>query len=163
MVWSPMANTSCIACNLYSRRGNCLLAKQHQDELEHLVIVWKIQTFLTIPEFLFDAMALAITSILGRALQCSIRLGSAEPANLEWSKHLYYVAIHGIQDPKISELIPLSLEDFHHFEISKTCELAAFVKTKLGVYKKKYAYFQFTCVTDDVGNHKEVLLMDKVL
>ena len=60
------------------------------------------------------------------------------------------------------DLIPVNLKEFHHFEISETCELRKYIQNKLGVYVKGQAYSQFTCATEDIGNHKEILLMDKV-
>ena len=66
------------------------------------------------------------------------------------------------QDPTIENLEEVSPDGFHHFDIERTCELRQFVINKLGELKRGYAYFQFTCSTEDIKNNQEVLLMDKV-
>lgn len=61
---------------------------------------------------------------------------------------------------------PVDIQDFYCFEVYETCELRKFVEAELENLHRTYtegnAYFQFTCATEDIGNNKEVLLLDKV-
>ena len=64
----------------------------------------------------------------------------------------------------MKELIPIHdiMDAYHVYTVDTTCELRKFVESKALEFKRGYAFYEFTCATEDISFHKEVLLRNKV-